>query len=58
MASPVATDIPADELTITEGSLLIIHRKDIMTLEAKFSLATRFVMYALLRRLTAGETLS
>jgi len=45
-----ATDIPYDRLTITEGALLIVERKDIATLTPRFVPTTRFVMETFLEQ--------
>jgi 8-oxo-dGTP diphosphatase len=54
----VATDIPTDALRVTEGSLLIVNRQDVVALEPKFSPGTRFVMNTLLNKHEPGELLS
>jgi hypothetical protein len=46
----VATDIPAEGLEITEGSLLIVKREDVMTVDPRFAPTTRFVMNVLLNK--------
>ena len=46
----VATDIPVDMLRITEGSLLVVKREDVIAVEPKFAPTTRFAMNVLLNK--------
>jgi 8-oxo-dGTP diphosphatase len=46
----VATDIPVDMLRITEGSLLVVKREDVIAVEPKFAPTARFAMNILLNK--------
>ena len=44
----VANNLPADQLLITEGTLLTIKREDFAAVEARFSPTARFAVNAFL----------
>jgi len=57
----IVSDVPADRLVITEGSLFAVKPEDVATVEPKFSPTARFAMkfflndqQSVLRRLRNG----
>jgi 8-oxo-dGTP pyrophosphatase MutT (NUDIX family) len=54
----VARDLPLDKLIITEGSLLIIAREQLASVEPRFSPSTRFAISAFLNSTLSSDVIS